>query len=101
MIAEKLEEVLKDLSVDKETRECFCQEKIAEFFDTFLRNNIFLTRKALTGDFLNQLGFKVYRGSRVLGDLRRVLSYSFKTHVMKAVKKGKIYRYNTNCYKVV
>jgi len=100
MIAEKLKEVLTDLNVDEDTVKQFSREKISAFFDVFLKNNRFLTTKALTGDFLNSLGFRVYKGHNEIGDLRRVLSYSFKKYVDKAIKEGKMEKYNTNCFKV-
>lgn len=99
-ISEKLLQTLKDLNIDKTTRQEFHREKIHSFFDTFLKYNTFITNKTLTGDFLNSLGFLVYKGNQDVGELRRVLSYSFKDCVNKAVKEGKIIKYNTNSYKV-
>jgi len=100
MIAKKLKEVLINLNVDEDTIEQFNGEKISVFFDVFLKNNRFLTVRALTGDFLNSLGFRVYKGHNEVGDLRRVLSYSFKKYVDKAIKEGKMEKYNTNCFMV-
>ena len=100
MITERLKKILTDLNIDKHTIEQFDKEKISAFFDTFLKNNTFLTRKALTGDFLNLLGFNVYRGANNISDLRRVLSYSFTYQMREAIKEGKIEKYNNSCYKV-
>lgn len=100
MIPEKLKEVLTDLNIDEDTIKQFNREKISNFFDVFLENNRFLTRKTLVGDFLNSLGFRVYKGPNETSELRRVLSYSFNTCIVKAVKEGKMKKYNTNCYKV-
>lgn len=100
MIAKKLKETLTDLNIDEDTIKQFNREKISAFFDVFLKNNKFVTAKALTGDFLNSLGFQVYKGSNTTSDLRRVLSYSFKKYVVEALKEGRMEKYNKCCYKV-
>ncbi len=101
-IPPKLEETLKDMNIGKEGRKEFSREKISEFFYTFLENSTYITTKILTGDFLNSLGYNVYRGSTdALQNLRRVLSHAFTPLLSRAKRDGKIIKFNTYSYKVI
>lgn len=100
-MTEKLKQILKDMNIDKETRSYFNDDNMQDFFHTFLENNVFITSKALTGDFLHKLGFNVYRGKNTISELRRMLTFSFKKYIHRAIKNKKIVRYNNNCYRIL